>query len=76
MSYSARRYMDVCAMSGYEGFFPFQMKFGSSILDFTPRWSMFGLIKEYHSISTLPASHYKYNEWLDKVEIAVWALKW
>ena len=44
-------------------------KFGSSILHFTPRWSMFGLIKEYHSISTLPTSYYKYNEWLDKVEI-------
>ena len=37
---------------------------------------MFGLIQEYHSISTLPTSHYEYNEWLEMVEIAVWALKW
>ena len=36
----------------------------------------FGLIKEYHSISTLSTSYYKYNEWLEKVEIVVWALKW
>ena len=34
-----------------------------------PIISMFGLIKEYHSISTLPTSYYKYNEWLDMVEI-------
>ena len=50
--------------------------FGSSTLRFTPRWSMFGLIQEFHSISTLPTSHYKYNEWLEKVEIGIWALKW
>ena len=37
---------------------------------------MFGLIIEYHSISTLSTSHYKYNEWLVKVEIVVWALNW
>eukprot|EP00956_Cyclotella_meneghiniana_P019767 scaffold34309_cov43-Cyclotella_meneghiniana.AAC.1 len=48
----------------------------STILHLTPRWSMFGLNKGYHSISTLPTSHYKYNEWLEKVEIGVWALKW
>ena len=47
-----------------------------SILRFTPRWSMFGLIQEIHNITTLPTSHYKYNEWLVKVEIVVWALKW
>ena len=45
-------------------------------LRFTPRRCMFGLIEEYHSISTLPTSHYKYNEWLEDVEIGVWALKW
>ena len=50
--------------------------FGMRPLRFTPRRCMFGLIEEYHSISTLPTSHYKYNEWLEKVEIAVWALKW
>ena len=44
-------------------------------LHFTPRWSMFGLIQEFHSISTLPTSHCKYNEWLEKVEVAVWALE-
>ena len=50
--------------------------FGSSTLPFTPRWSMFELIQQFHSISTLPTSHYKYNEWLVKVEIGIWALKW
>ena len=48
----------------------------SSTLRFTPRWSMFGLIQEVHSISTLPTPHYKYNEWFEKVEIGIWALKW
>eukprot|EP00956_Cyclotella_meneghiniana_P028371 scaffold65684_cov65-Cyclotella_meneghiniana.AAC.1 len=41
---------------------------GSS--DFTPRLCMSRLIQGYHSISTLPTSHYKYNEWLEKAEIA------
>ena len=50
--------------------------FRSTTLHFTPRWCMLGLIQGYHSISTLPTSHYKYNEWLEKVEIAAWALKW
>ena len=50
--------------------------FGSGTLRFRPWWSMFGLIQEFHSISTLPTSHYKYNEWLEKVEIGVWAVKW
>ena len=50
--------------------------FGSSTLRFTPRQSMFGLIVEFHSISSLPTSHYKYDEWLEKVEIGTWALKW
>ena len=50
--------------------------FSSKPQRFTPRWSMFGLIKEYQSISTLPTSHHKYDEWLEKVEIGVWALQW
>ena len=49
---------------------------GSSTLRFTPSWSKFGLIVEFHSISSLPTSHYKYDEWLEKVEIGTWALKW
>ena len=40
------------------------------------RRSMFGLIKEFHTNLTLPTSHHKYNEWLEKVEIGIWALKW
>ena len=51
-------------------------KIGSSTLLFTPRWCMFGLIQEYHRISTLPTSHNKYNEWSEKVKIGIWALKW
>ena len=50
--------------------------FGTSTLRFTPRWSMFGLIQEVHSISTLPMSHHKYYEWCEKVEIGICALKW
>ena len=46
------------------------------ILPFTPRWSMFGLVQEFHGSLTLPISHYKYNEWWGKVEIGGWALKW
>ena len=34
------------------------------------------LSPEVHSIPTLPTSHCKYNEWLEKVEIGTWALKW
>ena len=34
------------------------------------------LVQEYHSISTLPTSNLKYNEWLEKVEIAAWGMKW
>ena len=49
--------------------------FGMRPLRFTPRWCMFGLIQEFHSISTLPPSHYKYNEWLEKIEIGMWALE-
>ena len=41
-----------------------------------PRLSMFGLIQEFHSISTIPFFHHKYNEWLEMVEIGIWALKW
>ena len=36
----------------------------------------FGLIQESQCILTLPMSQYKYNEWLEEVEIVVWALKW
>eukprot|EP00956_Cyclotella_meneghiniana_P044910 scaffold342529_cov182-Cyclotella_meneghiniana.AAC.1 len=50
--------------------------FGMRPLRFTPRQCMFGLIEEYHSISTLPTSHYNYDEWLEDVEIGVLALKW
>ena len=39
---------------------------------FTPRWSMLGLIQDFHSILTLPTSHYK---WFCKVEIGMWDLK-
>ena len=45
-------------------------------LHFTPRLSKYRLIEPFHISLTLPISHYKYNEWLDKVEIGVWALKW
>ena len=44
-------------------------------LFFTQRWSMFGLIQEFHSISTLPMSHHKYNEWFENIEIGICALK-
>ena len=50
--------------------------FGSRPLHFTPRWSIFRLIQEFHSSLTLPTSHYKYNEWLEKGEIGIWALIW
>eukprot|EP00956_Cyclotella_meneghiniana_P039462 scaffold172223_cov23-Cyclotella_meneghiniana.AAC.3 len=45
-------------------------------LCFTPRWSMFGLTQQFHSILTLSRSHYEYNEWLEKVDIGTWALEW
>ena len=48
--------------------------FGSSTRGFTQRWSVVGLILQFHSISTLPTSHYNYDEWLEKVEIGVCAL--
>ena len=34
------------------------------------------MIQEFHSISTLPTSHYRYNKWLEKVEMGIWDLKW
>ena len=43
---------------------------------FTLRLCVFKLIQQFHSSLTLPMSHYKYNEWLEKVEIGIWALKW
>ena len=48
--------------------------FGSRTLGFKPRWSMIGLIQEFHSISTLPISYYEYDEWLEKVVIGICAL--
>ena len=36
---------------------------------FTQRLSDFGPIQAVHSISSFPMSHYKYNKWLEKVEI-------
>ena len=50
--------------------------FGAWPLHFTPRLSVCRLIQPFHSISTLPTSLHKYNEWLDMVEIGIWALKW
>ena len=50
--------------------------FGFSPQHFTPRWSVCGLIEEFHSISTLPMSHHKYIERLENVEIGELALKW
>ena len=35
---------------------------------FTPRLSLFGLIQAIDSSLTLPMSHHKYDEWLDKAE--------
>ena len=48
------------------------VKVGSTLSPlFIPRLSEFGLIQAIHSISTLPISHYEYNdnEWFCKVEI-------
>ena len=42
----------------------------------TPRSCVFGLIRAYHSSSTLPMSPYKYNEWWSKVEIGIHFLQW
>ena len=39
-------------------------------------WAYTDLFSKFIISSTHPISHYKYNEWLDKVEIDVWALKW
>ena len=50
--------------------------FGSGSLRFTPSLSVYRLTQPFHISLTLPISHYKYNEWLYKVEIGVWALKW
>ena len=41
------------------------------------RWSMFGLILQFHSISTLPTFYYKYNKSLNVENgTGTWALKW
>eukprot|EP00956_Cyclotella_meneghiniana_P005997 scaffold7807_cov62-Cyclotella_meneghiniana.AAC.1 len=50
--------------------------FGSRSLCFTTRWSIQRLIQPFHISSTQPISHHKYNDWLYKVQIGVWALKW
>ena len=50
--------------------------FGNRPLCFTPTSSVCRLIQSFHSISTLPISHHKYNEWLDIVEIGIWSLRW
>ena len=50
--------------------------FGTRPLQFTPRLSVCILIQQFHSISTLPISHDKNNEWFDMVEIGTWTLKW
>ena len=50
--------------------------FGSKSLLFTPRSSVFVPIQAIDSSLTLPMSHHKYNEWLDKVEIGIWCLQW
>ena len=36
---------------------------------------VYRLIQPFHSISTLPIYHHKYDEWLEKVEIGMWALE-
>ena len=51
-------------------------KFRLGSLHFASRLSVYRLIQLFHISSTHPISHNKYNEWLDKVEICVWALKW
>ena len=43
---------------------------------FTQGLSEFGLIQAIHMGLTLPMSHHEYNEWLDKVEIGMWSIKW
>ena len=49
---------------------------GSMPLRFTARLSMIGLFHTIHMSSTLSISHSMYNEWLEKVEMGIWALKW
>ena len=49
---------------------------GSCPLCFIPRLSEFGMIQAIHISLTLPMSHYMYNEWLDKVDIGMWFIKW
>ena len=38
---------------------------------FKPKLCLYWLIQAIHSIPTLPMCHYKYNEWLEKVEIGI-----
>ena len=46
-----------------------------TLVHFSSSWSLFGSIQEFCNL-TLPMSHYKWNGWLEKVEIGIWALKW
>ena len=41
----------------------------------TPKMSLYKLIQPFQISLTHPISHYKYDEWLEKVEIGVWSLK-
>ena len=45
--------------------------FGPSCLLFEPRLCGCWLFQAIHSIPTLPMCHYKYNEWLEKVETGI-----
>ena len=38
---------------------------------FTSRTSVFGPVEALHGSLTLPMSHYKYDKWLDMVEIGI-----
>ena len=53
---------------------------GQLLLDphplFTPGSSAFGLVQAIDSSLTLPMSHHKHDEWLDKVELVFLNLKW
>ena len=49
--------------------------FGLGSICFTPSLSVYRLIQPFHISSSHPISRYKYDEWLDKVEIGIWALK-
>ena len=52
------------------------VEIGVAYQPLTLRLGDFGLIGATLSISTLPVAHFKYDEWLEKVQIGIWALKW